>query len=158
MGLLQQEGRRYRLPKSAVEKGLGIRHDKPKSGYPFDVLSPVAQELIAQVWDETVEDYEASVRAQAGVEEARAALKAFQATRIGEPMNTQLQVWWVRSHFPGMTEAAVADVLEVTPPLVRRYTEKQKSTSAYWERYRASTSYDEAERRKAFGGSRGVAA
>ena len=57
MGLLQPERGRYRLPRQAVEKGLGLRHDRPRSGHPFDVISPLGQQLIAEVWAETVADY-----------------------------------------------------------------------------------------------------
>jgi len=125
MGLLHREGRSYRLPWSAVEKGLGKRHDKPKSGYPFDVISPLGQQLVAQVWDATVEDYEAELRSDSQIDEARAALNAFKQTRIGGSLKAQQEVCWLRDHFPSMTYEAIAKTLEISPTLVRRYADKQ---------------------------------
>jgi hypothetical protein len=127
MGLLHREGRSYRLPRWAVEKGLGIRHDRPKSGYPFDVVSPLGQELVTQAWDETAADYQAELWQDTRVDEARAALDLFRTTRISGTMGTQAEVCWLRDHFSFMTYEAIAKALEVSPTLVRRYAEKQSA-------------------------------
>lgn len=135
MGLLANERGHYRLPRWAVEKGLGLRHDKPrKSRYAFDVISPKGQRLIAQVWDETVKDYEADLRKDARVDEARLALEAYLATRVGI-MEERQRVCWLRDHFE-MTHEAVAKALEISPTLARRYADQQDEQRAFWARYK----------------------
>lgn len=120
MGVLAQEGRRYRLPRHLVEVGIGLRHDNPKSGYPFDVISPAGQSLIASVWSETAKDYEADCREDAEVPLVRASLAAFKATRLSH-MDTRQEVYWVLDHFPDTLLQTVAAALEVSPALVSRY-------------------------------------
>jgi hypothetical protein len=137
MGLLEPEGGSYRLPRWAVAKGLGIRHDKPKrSRFAFDALSPLGQSLIDQVWDETVRDYEADQRKDTRVDKAGSALAAYLTTRVGE-MQERQRVCWVRDHFPGMSHEAVAGALEISPTLARRYADQQDEQREYWERYKA---------------------
>src|SRR4051812_14657644 len=90
MGVLAAEGRRYRLPRAFVERGLGIRHDKPRSGHPFDVLSPKCQALIAEAWTDTVADLDNE--ATRATRRARASLDGFRAIRRRE-LTTQAAVW-----------------------------------------------------------------
>src|SRR3954449_10043024 len=135
MGLLQPERGRYRLPRQAVEKGLGLRHDRPRSGHPFDVISPLGQQLIAEVWAETVADYEDDLRADALIIEARRALDAFKARRWSE-MSTQEEVCWLRDHFERMSLSDIARVLEVDRALVSRYAKKQADSRGYWTRFK----------------------
>ncbi|MFT4115970.1 hypothetical protein [Bradyrhizobium sp.] len=119
MGVLAAEGRRYRLPRAFVDTGLGIRHDKPRSGHPFDVLSPKCQALIAEAWDDTVAalDNEAAPT----MDRAKAALDTFRATRRRE-MTTQEAVCWLCDHHPRLLHRHIADILGVTPQLVSKFT------------------------------------
>lgn len=126
MGVLAQEGRRYRLPRNLVEAGIGLRHDNPTSGYPFDVISPEGQSLIASVWSATAEDYEAECRNDAAVSFIRASLAAFRATRLS-PMDTRQEVYWVLDHFPGALLQTVAKAAEVSPALVSRHVAERSS-------------------------------
>jgi hypothetical protein len=141
MGLLQREGRSYRLPWEAVEKGYGKRHDNPKSGHAFDVISPLGQQLVAEIWDETITDYETDLRKDSKVDEAREAIAAFNGTRSGkEPLHAEGEVRWLRHHFPEMTHEATAAALEISPALIRKYVNKQAVQRAYWERRKANLS------------------
>ena len=133
MGLLQAEKGRYRLPHWAVAKGLGTRHDRPKSGRPFDVISPLGQKLIGEAWEVTVADYEASLRAEAGVEEAKSALEAFKARRL-HSMTTQEEVCWLLDHVRDIPYERIAKVLEVDRALVSRYAQRRSDDRAYWTR------------------------
>ena len=126
MGVLAQEGRRYRLPYHLVQAGIGLRHDNPKSGYPFDVISPEGQRLIASVWCETVEDYETECRKDTEVPVIRASLAAFKATRLC-PMDTRQEVYWVLDHFPDALLQTVALALEISPALVSRHTAERNN-------------------------------
>lgn len=129
MGALAQEGRRYRLPRHLVEAGLGIRHDKPKSGHPFDVISPKGQTCIASAWSATVEDYEVECRKDAEVPVIRASLASFNATRR-TPLDTRQEVYWTLDYFPDTQHQTVAMALEVSPAIVSRYaTERSKRRS-----------------------------
>jgi len=126
MGVLAQEGRRYRLPHHLVEAGIGLRHDNPKSGYPFDVISPEGQRLIASEWSEAAEDYEADCRQDAEVPLIRASLAAFEATRLS-PMDTRQEVYWALDHFRDTILQTVAAALEVSPALVSRFVAERRS-------------------------------
>ncbi|MBM1172152.1 hypothetical protein [Microvirga arabica] len=133
MGLLQSEGKhgRYRLTANAVEQGLGIRHDKPKkSKYPFDVIGPEGQRLIALAWDEAVTDLERERLNDPQARSADAALQEFQAL-LPSPMTTQEEVCWLTSRFPDLTYQQIADLLGVQRPLVSRYANLQKKQIAF---------------------------
>ncbi|MCK1289644.1 hypothetical protein [Bradyrhizobium sp. 30] len=119
MGVLAAEGRRYRLPRAFVERRLGVRHDNPRSGHPFDVLSPECQALIAEAWDDTVADLESE--AAPTMRRAEAALAAFRSTRSRE-LNTQEAVCWLYDHHPRLLHRQIADILGVTAQLVSRFT------------------------------------
>lgn len=120
MGILAKEGVRFRLPRNLVEAGIGLRHDKPKSGYPFDVFSPHGQAVIDQGWHDARADYEKECRKDDEVGKVRSALNAFKATRQ-EPLDTRQATCWVLDHYPHLLLKTVAMVLEVSPPLVTRY-------------------------------------
>lgn len=126
MGVLAQEGRRYRLPHHMVEAGVGMRHDRPKSGHPFDVISPMGQDLIASAWSETVTDYEEDCRKEAEVPIIRASLSTFKATRLS-PMDTRQEVYWVLDHFHDTLLQTAAAALEVSPALVSRLVSERRS-------------------------------
>jgi hypothetical protein len=135
MGLLQAEKGRYRLPLWAVEKGLGRRIDRPKSGHPFDVLSPLGQELVDQCWHATVADYEADIRKKDGIDEARSRLEAFRARRL-QPMPTQEEVCWLLDQMRDITYQSVATILEVDHALVSRYAKSRANDRDYWRRWK----------------------
>jgi hypothetical protein len=86
------------------------------------------------LWDETVEDYEADLRKDARVDEARLALEAYLATRVRK-MEERQRVCWIRDHFE-MTHEAVAKALEISPTLARRYADEQDGWREYWTRYK----------------------
>jgi len=120
MGVLAQESRRYRLPRHLVEAGIGIRHDRPQSGHPFDVISPMGQELIASVWCETADDYQAECQKDAVVPLIMASLASFNTTRR-TPLDTRQEVYWILDHFPDVQFQTAALALEVSPAIVTRY-------------------------------------
>lgn len=102
IGLLAPEGRgqktRYRLTSHAVNQGLGKRIEaSAKRKWPFDVISPLGQQLVAQVWEEAAEELEAE-KASPLLQHAEKALAQFKAGRKG-PMTTQEEVCWLADHF-----------------------------------------------------------
>ncbi|MEZ0058944.1 hypothetical protein ABIF26_004452 [Bradyrhizobium elkanii] len=126
MGVLAAEGRRYRLPRALVERGLGFRHDNPRSRYPFDVLSPKCQALIAEAWDDTVADLDSE--AAPTMHRAKAALDAFRSTHRRE-LTTHQAVYWLCDHYSCLLHRQIADILGVTPQLVSKFAKlraKQK--------------------------------
>lgn len=125
MGVLAQEGQRYRLPRDLVKDGIGLRHDRPKSGHPFDVISPAGQDLIATVWAEAAADYAEKSQRVEHVQAIRDALALFKETRL-TPLDTRQETYWVLDHFPDLQHQIVATALEVSPALVSRYA-KQRS-------------------------------
>jgi hypothetical protein len=136
MGLLQSEGQhgRYRLTPHAVEQGLGIRHDKPKkSKYPFDVISPEGQRLIALAWDETVADLDRERLNDPIVHAADMALQSFKA-RKATALETQQEVCWLLDHFDNLTFQQIADLLSVQRPLVSRYANLRKKQREFYNR------------------------
>lgn len=139
MGLLRPEGRhgRYRLTPSAVERGLGTRIDTPKSGRPFDVISPLGQRLIADAWADTVRDLEEEVDGDVNLTAAKRGF-AEQATRRSRPMTTQEEVCWLRDRFPALSYAQVAKLLGVDDRLVSRYATQQTTQREYQRRRMAA--------------------
>lgn len=118
MGVLAAEGRRYRLPQAFAQHGLGVRHEKPRSGHPFDVLSPKCQALIAEAWDDTITDLNREVTPT--VRRAKTALDAFCSTRCRQ-LNTQEAVCWLCDHHPRLLHRQISDILGVTPQLVSKF-------------------------------------
>jgi hypothetical protein len=135
MGALAKEGRSYRLPRDLVASGIGRRHDKPKSGHAFDVISPEGQRLIESMWSQTVEDYEADSRKNSLVQPIRNALAAFKATRTDD-LGTAGEVRWIEDHFSGTLHKTIAEVLEVSPALVTRHTKERAAQLAACKRMR----------------------
>lgn len=138
MGLLRPEGQHgsYRLTPHAVAQGLGKRIGKSKSGWPFDVLSPRCQELIDQIWEETLADLECDLNSDPHVTEAQAALATFKAIRQS-PVEAQQEVCWMKDHYPGMLHKQVATVLDISPALVTRYAEQRRKEREFHERRKA---------------------
>lgn len=133
MGVLAKEGKLYRLPRSWVERGIGIRHDFPRSGRAFDVISPKGQEMITALWSQTSADYEAEAAADSMVVGARDALRMLMATRSA-PLGTAGEVRWLLDHFRDIRHDVVARALEVTPALVTRYTKQRADQIAHLQR------------------------
>ncbi|CAJ0892718.1 hypothetical protein AMST5_04243 [freshwater sediment metagenome] len=145
MGLLQSEGihGRCRLTREAVAQGLGKRHDKPKNGgYPFDVISPAGQALIADKWQEAVDGLEARRLMVPEVTEAKAAITGYMQHRECHKlteMTPQMQVSWLLDHFEGIKVEQIALVIGVTRQLVERYAKTRKTQRDYFARSKAST-------------------
>ncbi|MFD2251883.1 hypothetical protein FHS82_002309 [Pseudochelatococcus lubricantis] len=133
MGMLGKEGRYYRLPQEWEERGYGARNDNPKSGFSFDTVSPMGQRLIAEAWDMAVADYEKDLREHGSVVTAREALDVFKETRLS-PMTVQMEIIWVRHHFPDLSHNDIATVVECTQQLVSRYLSQRKGEIETWER------------------------
>lgn len=133
MGVLAREGKLYRLPRSLVEQGVGIRHDFPRSGRAFDVISPKGQAMIAAMWSHTSADYEAEVGADSMVVDAREALGAFMAKR-NSPLETAGEVRWLLDHSLDIRHDVVARALEVSPALVTRYAKQRADQIAHLRR------------------------
>jgi hypothetical protein len=126
MGILRPEGphRRFRLCPEAVAMGYGKRHDRPKKGrYPFDVISPAGQAVIEAAWADTVADYEADIRGEKIVSEARDALDRFEAMR-GQSLTTREAVSWLRYHCPMMSNRQISRALDVSEQLVGRLVQR----------------------------------
>jgi hypothetical protein len=140
MGLLQSEGQhgRYRLTPRAVEQGLGKRIDKSRnSKWPFDVISPEGQRLIAMAWDETVTDLERERLSDPIVHTADAVLQRFKLQRASV-LETQQEVCWLLDHFDGLTFQQITDLLGVQRPLVSRYANLRKEQREFHSRRIAS--------------------
>jgi hypothetical protein len=123
MGLLQSEGRhgRYRLTPHAVEQGLGKRIEKArKSKYPFDVISPEGQRLIAENWQAAVAEMNIEKVATPLLRAASDGLTHFRNSRVSEP-TTQMEVCWLIDHFSKLSMTDIGTLIGVERPLVSRY-------------------------------------
>ncbi len=138
LGMLRSEGGRFRLTAKAVQLGLGKRHDKPKKHrYPFDVISPLGQNIIAKNWDWVVADLEQEKRLKPILREASEALARFKAGRRSE-MTTQMEVCWLRDHFPDLTQDEIAGLIDVPQSLVSRYAKTQAKQRDFHQRQKAA--------------------
>lgn len=124
MGVLQPENGRYRLNPDLVDRGLGIRHEKPKSGYPFDVLSPLCQTLIDEAWEYTLEDQQNELLSNRQINKAGAALENFKTNRKGL-MTNQMEVCWLLDHFSHLTHQDIADLTDITRQAVSQFAKTQ---------------------------------
>jgi hypothetical protein len=141
MGLLQSEGQhgRYRLTPHAVQQGLGKRIDKSKrSKWPFDVLSPEGQRLIAENWDANLRDLELEKVTTPLLQAASDGLPRFKNGRSSEP-TTQMEVCWLLDHFPTLTMEEIALLIGVERPLVSRYANLRFKQLAFAKRLRDRT-------------------
>lgn len=133
IGVLGREGQRYRLLRRLAVQGIGHRHDFPRSGRAFDVISPKGQKLIASTWSQAVRDYEAESGAVAMVAGIRSALEAFKSGRNSQ-LGTAGEVRWILDHFRDARFDVVAKALEVSPALVTRYAKQRSDQIEYWKR------------------------
>jgi hypothetical protein len=123
MGLLGQEkDGRYMLFLDTIKKGLGKRL-KGKEGYPFNVLSPMCQSLIAEAWKDTVADLEAdeALAVNEHTKSARQALDLFKAARPEREWTTREEVSWLAYYHPWLSHRQIAEVLDISQVMVSRY-------------------------------------
>jgi hypothetical protein len=136
LGLLRREGSRYRLAPFAVIRGLGRRHDNPKrSRYPFDVISPEGQRLVADAWNQAITELVREVSENPERAAAAEALTSFQQHR-SVAQSTQQATYWLRDHFPDLLYRDIAAILGVTEQLVGRYADQQRKRREYLRRKR----------------------
>ena len=110
---------RNRLPKEAVDKGLGYRIMGEKG--PFDVLSPMAL-----AWIE--EDLSAALVAATqdpDTQKAFQALNSFMGNRV-EKLDVEGKVRWLIDHFPNLPIRRISEGLGVSERLVHRYKTKRE--------------------------------
>jgi hypothetical protein len=126
IGLLWPEGKhgRYRLPYDAVARGLGKRIEAGnRRKFPFDVLSPGAQALIATQWDTAVAELAAE---KSAVPNSAARLFAdFQERRRSKVLQTGGQVRWYLDHFPDLRHEEIATLIGVSQPMVSRHARQR---------------------------------
>jgi hypothetical protein len=140
LGLVEPEGGRgnYRLTRDAVNKGYGKRHDRPKHGkYPFDVLSPAGQKLVADGLDVALAQLED--RRVPKAQELRWSLEAYQAWRRAEKlsaMTLQMEVCWLADHFRDATSEEIIAATDGAAGMVRDYLGIRRS---HHERQRAAS-------------------
>jgi hypothetical protein len=138
LGMLTPEGGRFRLTPKAVQQGFGKRHDRPKKHkYPFDVISPLGQKVIAESWGWVVTDLKKEKQSKPHLQEAAEALAAFKKGRRSE-MTTQMAVCWMRDHFPKLQQDEIATLLDVAPSLVNRYAKTQAKQRDFHQRSKAA--------------------
>lgn len=136
IGVLAQEGHRYRLPRHLVDEGIGQRHDFPRSGHAFDVLSPLGQQLVASVWDEAVADYRAERDKEALVVSIRRTLALCKANRRDD-LGTAGEVRFLLDHFEDVQLNTIAAALDVSPQLVSRHAARREAQHSFIKRWRA---------------------
>lgn len=126
IGILGQEGRhgRYRLPREFVQRGYGHRIDGKGRKHPFDVLSPLAQQLIDEQWEQARIEVEEERTSSPHMAAAASALADFKKVRLRD-LEPEQEVSWLLYHFPSLTLTDVATILSVSRPLVSRYSEKR---------------------------------
>jgi hypothetical protein len=131
MGMLGSEKGRFRLTHQAVQEGFGKRHDNPKKyRYPFDVISPLGQKVVADNWHWVVTDFDQEKHSKPILREASAALASFKKGRRSE-MTTQMEVCWLRDHFPKLTQDEIASLVDIPQSLVNRYAKLQERQKEY---------------------------
>jgi hypothetical protein len=134
IGMLQPEGGRYRLTANAIEQGFGKRHDNPKKHqHPFDVISPLGQQIIAENWDWIVTDLEQDKRSTPRLRAASDALEEFRKGRSSQS-TIQMEVCWLIDHFPKLTPCEIARVVGVPHPQVYRYSSIRSKQRDFWHR------------------------
>lgn len=136
MGLLERQGpdgQRF-LTTEAIKQGLG-RHITWGVEWPFDVISPLGETVIAGRWDTAVAGLAARERHDLVVLKIAAALEALEEQTGQSPTNREA-VNWVMGHLAKAlkpTRVQIALALGITPQLVGRYVtqwEKLHQTAA----------------------------
>jgi hypothetical protein len=141
LGMLRSEGGRFRLTAKAVQLGLGKRHDKPKKHrYPFDVISPLGQKIIAENWDWVVADLDQEKQSKPLLREAIEALTRFKQGRRSE-VTTQMGVCWLRDHFTDLTQDEIAGLVDAPQSLVNRYATTQAKQRDFHQRRKAASQF-----------------
>lgn len=128
-----RQGRgRYRLAPAATAAGYGKHIQKSRSGWPFDVVSPEGQKEFARLLPRALQEVEARESSKALA--AREQLEAFKAGRLDKDRwNTRMEVQWIRSFRPDLTQEEIAAALNLSEQLVsyhlRRTGEKIVSST-----------------------------
>jgi hypothetical protein len=136
--MLQSERKRLRLTPKAVALGYGKRHDNPKKiKHPFDVISPLGQKIIAENLGWVMEDMDQEKRSKPQFQVASQALATFKGKRQSE-MTTQMEVCWMRDHFPDLTQDEIAGLLDTPQSLVNRYAKTQARQRDFHQRRKAA--------------------
>lgn len=141
MGMLQVEGRRHRLPLKWVKRGYGKRHENPKSGRPFDVISPLGQRIIAEAWGMTKADYEQEYLEKKGFPQALEGLAKFGESRlpVGVPYHKKQEEISFLEDFYGLNPVDpyiksmgelshndIGEILEVTQQYVNKISQSRR--------------------------------
>lgn len=123
---IEYDGRynRYRVADWVVSKGWGKRLRSKSSKYPFDIVSSDAVLWLIDRWEQALRNYGAKLDVQ--VVHAKKALKDFQKHR-DETMTVEMQVCWIRDIFPDLTQKEIAEVVDVSQPIVSRYLRKRSN-------------------------------
>ena len=138
LGMLQPEKKRLRLTLKAVALGYGKRHDNPKKiKHPFDVISPLGQKVIAENVGWVMEDMDHEKRSKPQLLIASQILEGFKGNRQGE-MTTQMEVCWMRDHFPDLTQDEIAGLIDTPQSLVNRYAKTQAKHRDFHQRRKAA--------------------
>jgi hypothetical protein len=131
MGILRSEKGRLRLTPKAVRLGLGKRYDNPKRfKYPFDVISPLGQNIVAENWYWVAADLRQEKHSKPILREASEALENFKKGRPSE-MTSQMGVCWLRDHYPRLTQDEIASLIDIPQSLVNRYAKLQERQREY---------------------------
>jgi predicted XRE-type DNA-binding protein len=88
-------------------------------------------------YDWVVADLEQEKRLKPILREASEALARFKAGRRSE-MTTQMEVCWLRDHFPDLTQDEIAGLIDVPQSLVSRYAKTQAKQRDFNQRQKAT--------------------
>ena len=97
------------------------------------MISPLGQKIIAESWDWVVADLEQEKQSKPLLREASEALKRFKEERRGG-LTSQMEVCWLRDHFPTLTQYEIATLIEIPQSLVNRYARLQESQRKFGKR------------------------
>lgn len=153
MDFLQIEGggrqHRHRLCPWVTAKGWGKRI-QAKGTIPFDVISPLARDWIAERWSQATSSLELQENSPAA--EAKAALESFRdgrncyrrsirerfPHRENNPPDMEIteMVSWLDCFFPRLSHSDIATILDVSQQLVSRYLGERQREKARWKECR----------------------
>ncbi|MCJ8507641.1 hypothetical protein MUU53_06900 [Rhizobium lemnae] len=149
MDFLQIEGggrqQRHRLCPWVTAKGWGKRI-QAKGTIPFDVISPLARDWIAERWSQAESSLE--LQENGPVKKAKAALESFRDDRNGyrrsirerfpyrdnnpPDMEISEMVSWLNHFFPKLSHSEIATILDVSQQLVSRYLGERQREKEKW--------------------------
>lgn len=130
---------RHRLAPWVTDQGWGkrLRRNHGERSTPFDVISPEAQEWIAQHLTSVLAEMEAEVSPE--IETAVAALDDFRNARNeyraklkdSKEMSVEEMVRWLSDYFPKLSQPEIATALHVSQQLVSRYQDERSKSLKY---------------------------